>query len=355
MNEVLREPLLTEVCANVVVRPLEFSTRQLAPVDQFDEFRAAYHGVLDIELTHCERDSFLVRQYIWRLDKILLVDAQLPGRGYAFQLSEPRQAMLDHWVLLLPINPVAAEPARIRPGAPTLQCLAKPFQVEVEAHGLIALFIPRGLLALPDGSDSAPDGRLRGGASHLLADFLVQVVHQLPQLQLGELPGIAEALQGLVASCVATRLGRPEGGREAAEMTLLGRARWLIDHKLTDPELSPTTLCRELFVSRSRLYRMFEPLGGVAAFIRHRRLLRARDALVDRTETRSIVRIAEQLGFADASAFSRTFKQEFGISPRRMREKCLAQNDRPHGGSDQRATSTKASNAGLLLRCLGAL
>lgn len=75
-----------------------------------------------------------------------------------------------------------------------------------------------------------------------------------------------------------------------------------------------------LGVSRSRLYRIFEPLGGVASYIRRQRLLRTRDALSDIADTRSISRIAEEWGFVDASAYSRTFEHEFGISPKEARD-----------------------------------
>ncbi len=70
----------------------------------------------------------------------------------------------------------------------------------------------------------------------------------------------------------------------------------------------------------SRLYRLFEPFGGISSYIRRQRLLRTRDALSDSSDTRPIARIAEQWGFFDASAYSRTFRYEFGISPRDARE-----------------------------------
>jgi AraC-like DNA-binding protein len=94
----------------------------------------------------------------------------------------------------------------------------------------------------------------------------------------------------------------------------------LIDSRLTDRNLSSKMLCAALGVSRSRLYRLFEPLGGIASYIRKQRLLRTRDALSDIADGRSISRIAEQWGFVDASAYSRTFRHEFGISPKEARD-----------------------------------
>ena len=74
-------------------------------------------------------------------------------------------------------------------------------------------------------------------------------------------------------------------------------------------------LCRDLAVSRSRLYRLFEPLGGVVHYIRHRRLLDAHAALADVEDRRPIVAIAAERGFIDPAEFSRAFKREFGYRP----------------------------------------
>jgi AraC-like DNA-binding protein len=102
-------------------------------------------------------------------------------------------------------------------------------------------------------------------------------------------------------------------------MTLLERARVLIGRRLRDQDLTPESICRDLRVSRSRLYRLFEPAGGIYAYIRRQRLVRARDALSDNADMRPVGRIAEHWGFVDPSAFSRSFKHEFGMSPKDAR------------------------------------
>jgi AraC-like DNA-binding protein len=71
-------------------------------------------------------------------------------------------------------------------------------------------------------------------------------------------------------------------------------------------------------------YRLFEDTGGVARYIQRERLLEARAILSDLATTESISAIAEDLCFADASSFSRTFRREFGYSPSEVRSAALA-------------------------------
>jgi AraC-like DNA-binding protein len=61
-------------------------------------------------------------------------------------------------------------------------------------------------------------------------------------------------------------------------------------------------------------------MGGVAAFIRQRRLRGIHALLAAPHERRRISEIAFHFGFANNSHFSRTFRNTFGYSPREARE-----------------------------------
>lgn len=62
----------------------------------------------------------------------------------------------------------------------------------------------------------------------------------------------------------------------------------------------------------------------MARYVQRQRLLEARAVLTDPATTKSISAIAEDLCFADASSFSRTFRREFGHSSGEMRSAALA-------------------------------
>ena len=97
------------------------------------------------------------------------------------------------------------------------------------------------------------------------------------------------------------------------------RARRYVQRNLNTAELTSEGMSRALGISRTRLYQLFEPSGGVNHYIQRRRLLAAHAALSDPGETRRIIDIAESVGFNSAANFSRAFTHEFGYSPREAR------------------------------------
>jgi AraC-like DNA-binding protein len=66
---------------------------------------------------------------------------------------------------------------------------------------------------------------------------------------------------------------------------------------------------------------LFEPVGGVASFIRERRLARAHHELTaPGLQNRRIGPIAYQAGFHSLAAFNRAFLAAYGETPRNVRK-----------------------------------
>ena len=74
-------------------------------------------------------------------------------------------------------------------------------------------------------------------------------------------------------------------------------------------------------MSTRHLHRLFKADGvSFGEWVRKRRLSEARRQLANvHFSDHSIIQIAFQWGFNDAAHFSRTFRQEFGLSPRQYR------------------------------------
>lgn len=96
----------------------------------------------------------------------------------------------------------------------------------------------------------------------------------------------------------------------------LARAAMRIaDSRLTDPDLSPSSLASELNVSVRTLHRAFAAAGEpVAAYVR-RRLEEARAELAALSGRREVSEVAARWRFADNSHFTRAFRKQYGQTP----------------------------------------
>jgi AraC-like DNA-binding protein len=136
-----------------------------------------------------------------------------------------------------------------------------------------------------------------------------------------DLSRLTTAVGAMIAAAVAPSAERVAVARGQIDV---GRKERVQRRHLRTPTLDPTNLCRLVGMSRSNLYRLFEDTGGVARHIQRERLLEAHAVLTDPATTQSISATAEDLCFADASSFSRTFRREFAHSPGEMRAATLA-------------------------------
>jgi AraC-like DNA-binding protein len=142
---------------------------------------------------------------------------------------------------------------------------------------------------------------------------------------------LAGAVAGLWAELCGGRVFEPATVADA----FLGLANGLIEHSvaqaadgsgqvmeqylrehLSEAALGPEQLQRTFNVSRSAVYRRFQPRGGVAAFIRAERLRGCHAELIrPRTDRVPVSAIAGAFGFHNASHFSRLFRKTYGVSP----------------------------------------
>ncbi|MBR0851482.1 helix-turn-helix domain-containing protein [Bradyrhizobium diazoefficiens] len=159
----------------------------------------------------------------------------------------------------------------------------------------------------------APDTALgRLAAAHMNA-----LAAEIGRMDADEARLVAEATANLLAVCANSSLLVSEQARVRARPALLVTIRHHIDRNLADPTLGPETIARQFALSRSTLFRLFHPFGGIELYIRRRRLARAYQTLA-RSSSRSneyIYQVAEACGFTSPSGFSRAFRLEFGQTP----------------------------------------
>ena len=147
-----------------------------------------------------------------------------------------------------------------------------------------------------------------------------QVVAAGAATQPAEAAPIAEAIITLVGACLETLIQAQPAASAAASPVSLASLKAAIEQQLTNADFGPQSLLTEFGVTRSTLYRAFEPLGGVATYINERRLRFAFRQLTDPAQKDlRLSQLAFDLGFAHASAFTRSFKAHFGLTPKDVR------------------------------------
>lgn len=99
------------------------------------------------------------------------------------------------------------------------------------------------------------------------------------------------------------------------ETKFLQKIITVIHDNITQTDLGPVQLARQLHLSESQLYRKLKATSGksTAVFIRSIRLQKGKELI--QTTDKTISEIAYDVGFNDPSWFSRVFKEEFGHTP----------------------------------------
>lgn len=186
------------------------------------------------------------------------------------------------------------------------------------------LWVPRLLLEsiVPD-ADSL-HGRVikaKTPMASLLRTYLLSMHEQAGSMGFSEGALLTEPTLDLLG---ATLNAVPDNRAEhhvAVNAAMLIAIKKYINSNLEYPDLSSDTIARALNVSRAKLYRICEPLGGIQNYIRQQRLRRALTGLMSPGYSHlTIAQIGARWGFEESSSFTRAFRREFGLSPTDARE-----------------------------------
>ena len=161
------------------------------------------------------------------------------------------------------------------------------------------------------------DGRLRAGSiataeMRLLLSHARSVQHSIADL--GQ-PGRWAVRNTVIELARAVALGRFDQHEPDLAPALVAAARALIDTHLTDPDLSSSTVARQLNVSLRTLQRAFAQTDEpITSYILRRRLESARQALLSAPGLK-VAEAAAHWQFSDSSHFVRSFRKLYGLTP----------------------------------------
>lgn len=132
---------------------------------------------------------------------------------------------------------------------------------------------------------------------------------------------MGQSYASVLVELLATSLHPQAASMPFTRNLLFERMKGIVEARLHDPGLSPTSLAGELGVSLRTLQTAVAEAGITpVGYIGLRRLARAAERLAMEPET-SVTEIAFSTGFADSAYFSRRFHDHFGMSPSRYRQR----------------------------------
>lgn len=317
--------------------PLRFETESLPPSQQFAAWREHISVLVDARLPDNAdpEDGFAVRQAVWDLNGMLFLHQTVPAFSYERTPDMARFSPIDHWAVTFlrtgrTWTGLNGHVAQNEPGMMEVRSLAQPFIGRAVAAESITLIIPDDQFFEHGGLPSKSNNIVFGGRRvKFLFDHLTALEANLDNLTKDDLPNITSRVRGMVFDTVTPFLDSDGSSDQISQVGLMTRARLFIRNNLTSSDLTPDSLARELAISRTRLYELFEGLGGVAKYIRQQRLSAARAMLKNSADTRTINEISTVLGYDSPANFSRAFTQQFGYSPTNVRKNTSGSDRRP--------------------------
>ncbi|MER8370899.1 helix-turn-helix domain-containing protein [Mesorhizobium sp. M1378] len=307
--------------------PLPFSTLELAPEDQFAAWQAHMAPLVEVRLPDDKslNDGFPADHTAWNLGGMLMIQQRAPAHSFMRSAAKLRSSSIDHWYIVLPRTgrswtEIDRRVAENQPGKLEIRSLGYPFRGRVTDSESLVLYLPRDLFSdVASTLDAKNNSILSGNFANLLVDYVNSIEARLRSLTADDLPRIVHVTRSMIIACLGPPAEQAAAAEQLRSVALMERARRYVQNNLDAAHLTPDSMGRALGVSRSRLYQVFEPSGGVLHYIQSRRLMAAHVALSDPADRRRIVEIAEAFGFSSAANFSRAFSKEFGYSPREGR------------------------------------
>jgi AraC-like DNA-binding protein len=309
----------------VPIPALRFDSRAIGragePAEAFELWRTILGEFYDVGTPPLPETEFTADITTWNLAGVLFGQGMFTGQRFTRTAERARRDGFDPYTIVLYRQggwraDAGGRPMLSAPGRVSLMDFARPVSADVTTNDSISVTIPRDFLD----STLAPrdlHGLVLGGATGgILHDFMVALGNRIAGLSAGEAPYLAAALRDLLAACVEPSPAACERARPAIDAVAYRRAEALIEANLHKVDWNAEQLRLALGVSRSTLYRLFEPAGGVAAHIRSHRLARAHAMLTSSHGSTRVYQVAEMCGFASETHFSRAFRQVFGYTAR---------------------------------------
>jgi len=305
------------------IASLSFSTDDLPDAERFDYWRDMSAPFLQLYPVDQSKDvvGFTGRNTAHFLGSMIVERYTSDAKIFVRSSQNVRKSMFDHWAISVTLSGTinyrwGEQEYVAKAGNVTISSLGRPTIGQTDTCERIVLYVPRDMFSEAAARfDVFPFARMNPCLMSLLKGYITNLAELLPVAPATDLPHLVEATKQMITSCIVPSETDVVAATPILIESMRLRASRYIDKHLGEPGLAAAEIGKALGVSRATLYRLFEPVGGVANYIRHRRLVACHAALAKSHNKRLIKTIWVAHGFRSSSDFSRSFRREFGYSP----------------------------------------
>lgn len=310
------------------MRSLTLPYGQRSGREAFARWEDTVASIFDLEAPDAGLNGFAFGFSAWHFGSLVLGVSDGDAIGFGRSKRTIARTAIDHFLVQVyhdtPIHAdLEDDPVRIEAGDIWIIDMARGVSIGETAFRSTNLAIPRNCPApLVKDTDALHGLRVSGKCAlgGMAGRFLADIVARADDLTVTQAASVAESIVHLVAGGAGAMDEHRSQFRHAVRTASLTKVRDFVQANLGNPALDADLICKNLGLSRSSLYRLCEPLGGVQGHIRRRRLVQVfKDLIGPQGGRMSAQEIAERWGFSSATTFSRAFREKFDMSPRYAR------------------------------------
>ena len=249
----------------------------------------------------------------YAMGSILLGHTRSMAQRFSRTTATIARSGIDHIIVQLYIaggyqGTIGAAEVEVRAGDICVLDCAETLETQATDFENLTLAVPRTMLEARLPRLEAVHGLvLRAGSTwtEILSRHLLTLFELAPQMTIRDGDRVATGTIALLVACLQGEIEARDDRSGTSVSNMVLRIRRYIDERLSNRDLAADQVAAEFALSRATLYRLFEPFGGIADYIRARRLRRAFFALRSRElRDRRISEIARRSGFTSMGTFT---------------------------------------------------
>jgi AraC-like DNA-binding protein len=259
------------------LRRLRLKTEDCAPAEAFVQWRGALGEVFEVRATPSEISAFRGEIDVHASARYVLSASR---HSPVSLVRRSASAARERVAICLQINGSSTglagdRPMRADPGDVIFVDLSQSLTMrQLAQDGLVdevTLWTARDRILPLVSDENALHGlvlKAESPAGAVIGATMQAFAGSAPKMRLADFDAVAEGLVALAAKSIAPSLARSGDSVAPPPLASFVTIRRFIDRKLASPDLSANSIASEFGLSRASLYRLFEPAGGIAKYIR---------------------------------------------------------------------------------------